>query len=251
MSESTSPAPTTPAARLMAEAVGTFLLVFGGVGTALFAAHLADAGDAFAPGIVYLATAAAFGLSAAVGAAAFAGVSGALFNPAVTLGLAVAGRFPWAEVWKYALVQVIGGAVATTLLVLIGLFGPAGWLEAAQNGGFASNGWGERSPGGFDLPAAIIAEVVLTAVLVLVVLGATHPERGTALAPGAIGLALALIHLVGIVVDGASVNPARSIATAVYGGGAALAQLWPFLVFPLVGAVLAGFACRLIFLDRR
>ncbi|WOF24197.1 aquaporin [Microbacterium betulae] len=243
------PVQTAPslASRLTAEAIGTFLLVFGGVGTALFASHLADEAGAFAPGVVYLAAATAFGLTVVVGASAFAGVSGAHFNPAVTIGLAAAGRFAWADTWKYIVVQVVGGVIASTFLVLIGLFGPAGWLEAAQNGGFASNGWDSLSPGGFGLPAAIIVEVVLTAVFVIVILGVTHPERGTTLAPLAIGLTLTLIHLISIAVDNTSVNPARSIATALYGGGTALAQLWVFIVFPIVGALLAGFSYRALF----
>ncbi|GAA4769191.1 aquaporin [Microbacterium gilvum] len=250
MTERPVASPPSTASRLTAEAIGTFLLVFGGVGTALFASHFANEAAVFAPGVGYLATASAFGLTVVVGAAAFAGVSGAHFNPAVTLGLAAAGRFAWADTWKYIVVQVIGGAVATTFLVLIGLFGPAGWLEEAQNAGFGSNGWGPLSPGGFQLPAVIITEVLLTAVFLFVILGSTHPERGTTLAPVAIGLTLALIHLVSIPVDGTSVNPARSIASALYGGGTALAQLWVFLVFPVVGALIAGYAYRAVFADR-
>jgi len=239
----TPPADPTPTSKLVAEAFGTLLLVFGGVGTAVFASnHFADT-----PAAVYTAVALAFGLTVVVGAYAFGPISGGHFNPAVTLGLAAAGRFPWRETGGYIVAQVIGGAIATTLLVLIGLFGPADWLITAQDAGFASNGWDNLSPAGFGLPAAIIAEVVLTGLFLLIILGVTHPTRGTPLAGLAIGLSLALIHFISIPVDNTSVNPARSIASAIYGGGEALAQLWVFLVFPIVGALLAGFAYKALF----
>ncbi|GAA1956315.1 aquaporin [Microbacterium aquimaris] len=241
------PGGPTLGAKLAAEGFGTFLLVFGLIGTALFASHFADAERAFAPGIVYVAASFAVGLAVIMGAYAFGPISGGHFNPAVTLGLAAAGRFPWRGTLAYIGAQIVGGLVATTLLVLIGLFGPPGWLPAAQDGGFASNGWGALSPGGFGMPAAIIIEVILTGLFLLVILGVTHPSRGTRFAGLAIGLSLTLIHLVSIPVDNTSVNPARSLATAVYGGGEALAQLWVFLVFPLVGALLAGFAYRALF----
>ncbi|MBF0815186.1 aquaporin Z [Microbacterium paludicola] len=236
------PAPSA-SAKLVAEAFGTLLLVLGGVGTAVFASnHFADT-----PAAVYTAVALAFGLTVVVGAYAFGPISGGHFNPAVTLGLAAAGRFPWRETGGYIVAQVIGGAIATTLLVLIGLFGPANWLTTAQDAGFASNGWDALSPAGFGLVAAIIAEVILTGLFLLIILGVTHPTRGTPLAGLAIGLSLALIHFISIPVDNTSVNPARSIATAIYGGGDALAQLWVFIVFPIVGALLAGFAYKALF----
>lgn len=226
------------APRLVAEGVGTFFLVFLGIGTALFASHLADPAGAYAPGIVHLAVAAAFGLAYLASAAAFGRVSGAHLNPAVTLAVAAAGRLRWSDAGRYALVQTIGGLVATTLLVLVGLFGPVGWLETAQNGGFASAGWGARSAAGFDLPAAVIVELVLAALLALVFLGdgARHAS--------AVGAALTAIHLVAAPVDGGLVNPATAIATAVYGGADALAQVWVFAVLPLVGALAAGLARR-------
>jgi aquaporin Z len=231
-------------ARLAAEAFGTFLLVLALIGTALFGSNLIVP---FAPGVVYLAASFAVGIAVVIGAYAFGPISGGHFNPAVTLGLAAAGRFPWRDTWPYIAAQVVGGAVATTVLVLVGLFGPVGWLAAAQDGGFASNGWGTRSPGGFELPAAIIVEVVLTGLFLFVILGVTHPTRGTPLAGLAIGVALTVIHFVSIPIDNTSVNPARSLATAIYGGTDALAQLWVFLVFPIVGAIVAGLVYRALF----
>jgi len=238
------PAPTTTA-KLAAEAFGTLVLVLGGVGTAVFASNLFTEGGP--TGTVYAAVALAFGLTVVVGAYAFGPISGGHFNPAVTLGLAAAGRFPWRDVVGYIIAQIVGGIVATTLIVLVGLFGPDGWLTTAQEGGFASNGWGELSPGGFGMMSAIIIEVVLTGIFLLVILGVTHPTRGTPFAGLAIGLTLALIHYISIPVDNTSVNPARSIAAAIYGGGEALLQVWVFIVFPIVGAMLAGFAYKALF----
>ncbi len=225
--------PTT-VQKLLAEFLGTFLLVFGAVGTAVYA------GDK----VGWLGVALAFGLTVFVGASAWGGISGGHFNPAVTLGLAAAGRFAWRDTGWYVLAQLVGGAVASTLLFVIGLAGPAGWLDQARAGGFASNGFGDHSPAGFGLGAAIIAEVVLTGFFVLVIAGVTNAKRGTVLAPLAIGLALTLIHLVSIPIDNTSVNPARSIAAAIYGGGDALAQLWVFIVFPIVGGLLGGWLYR-------
>ncbi|MGW8484233.1 aquaporin Z [Microbacterium sp. NPDC055903] len=244
MSDTTSAAPTM-GAKLAAEGFGTLLLVFGGVGTALFASnHFTDPG---ANSAVYVAVALAFGLTVVAGAYAFGPISGGHFNPAVTLGAAAAGRIGWGDVLPYIIAQVIGGAVGSTLLFLIGQFGPDGWLTGAQDAGFASNGFGELSPGGFGIGAAIIIEVILTAVFLLVILGTTHSKRGTPFAGLAIGLTLTLIHLISIPVDNTSVNPARSIAAAIYGGAEPLAQLWVFLVFPIVGALIAGFAYKLLF----
>lgn len=241
LAEAAPPTPST-GAKLTAEALGTFLLVLGGVGTALFASnHFTDPGSGSA---VYVAVAFAFGLTVVVGVYAFGPISGGHFNPAVSLGLAAAGRLPWREVPAYIIAQIVGGLIASTILVLIGLFGPDGWLTGAQDAGFASNGWGDHSPGGFGMWAAIIIEVVLTAVFLFVILGTTHKLRPTPFAGLAIGLTLTLIHLISIPVDNTSVNPARSIAAAVYGGTGALSQLWVFIVFPIVGALIAGFAYR-------
>lgn len=235
-----SDAATTPstATKLIAEALGTFLLVFGAIGTALVAGEV----------VGVLGISLAFGLTILAGIYAWGPISGGHFNPAVTVGLAAAGRFAWKDAPGYIIAQIIGGALGTTLIVLIGLFGPEGWLTAAQDGGFASNGFGGASPGGFGLGAAIIAEILFTAIFVLIILGVTHPQRGTAGFAGiAIGLTLTLIHLASIPIDNTSVNPARSIATALYGGGEALLQLWVFLVFPIVGALVAGLLHRALF----
>lgn len=249
--EHTPPAEASTGSKLAAEGFGTFLLVFGLIGTALFASHLANEAGAFAPGIVYVVASFAVGLTVVMGAYAFGPISGGHFNPAVTLGLAAAGRFPWKDTVAYIIAQVVGGAIATTALVLIGQFGPSGWLQAAQDGGFASNGWGPLSPGGFGMPAAMIIEVILTALFLFVILGTTHPTRGTKFAGLVIGLSLTLIHFVSIPVDNTSVNPARSLATAIYGGTEALSMLWVFIVFPIIGAVLAGFAYRALFDNAR
>ncbi|MBD3942047.1 aquaporin Z [Microbacterium sp. NEAU-LLC] len=237
--------------RLVAEALGTFLLVFGGVGTALFAATFPAGSEGNPLGVGFVGVALAFGLTVVVGAYAWGPISGGHFNPAITLGLAAAGRFAWKDTIGYIIAQIVGGALATTVIVLIGLFGVDNWLANAQDGGFASNGYGDGdfgSPGGFGLGAAIVAEIVLTAFFVLVILGVTHATRGTAaLAPLAIGLTLTLIHLVLIPIDNASVNPARSIAAAIYGGPAPLSQLWVFIVFPIVGGLIAGLLHRALF----
>lgn len=234
--------PPTTATKLTAEALGTFLLVAGSIGTALFAGQV----------VGWLGVALAFGLTLMAAIYAWGPISGGHFNPAVTVGLAAAGRFAWKDAPGYIIAQVVGGAVATTLLVLIGLFGPAGWLQTAQDGGFASNGFGDLSPAGFGLGAAVIAEVLFTAIFVLVILGVTHTKRGNGIVAGlSIGLTLTFIHLVSIPIDNTSVNPARSIATAIYGGVDALAQLWVFLVFPIIGGLIAGLAHRALFEPKR
>lgn len=251
------PGGPTTVQRLVAEALGTFLLVFGAVGTALFASNFgsSDAGTALpggtSLGVGFVGVALAFGLTIMAGIYTWGPISGGHFNPAVTLGLASAGRFPWRDVPGYVVAQIVGGAVGSTLLVLIGQFGTDGWLQKAQAGGFASNGFGDHSPGGFGLGAAIIAEILFTMIFVFVILGVTHSKRGhPAMAGLVIGLTLTLIHLASIPIDNTSVNPARSIAAAIYGGGDALAQLWVFLVFPIVGGMLAGFISNALF-DRR
>ena len=236
------------ATKLVAEAVGTFLLVFGGVGTALFAASFPAGSEGNPLGVGFVGVALAFGLTVLVGAYAWGPVSGGHFNPAVTLGLAASGRFAWKDSVGYIIAQLIGGALATTVIVLIGVFGPEGWLATAQDGGFASNGFGELSPGGFGFWAVVVAEILLTAVFVLIILGVTHPSRGTAaLAPLAIGLTLTLIHLISIPIDNTSVNPARSIAAAIYGGVGPLSQVWVFIVFPIIGGILGGILHRALF----
>ncbi|MDQ1127914.1 aquaporin Z [Microbacterium sp. SORGH_AS_0888] len=248
-----APAPSGPGtgAKLAAELLGTFLLVFGGVGSALLAANFGVSDNGTSLGIGFVGVSLAFGLTVVAGAYAWGPISGGHFNPAITLGLAAAGRFAWKDAAGYIVAQVVGGVVATTVLFVIGLAGPDGWLAKAQSGGFASNGFGEQSPGGFGLGAAIIVEVVLTAVFLFVILGVTHTTRGTpAMAGLVIGLTLTLIHLISIPVDNTSVNPARSIAAAIYGGVPALSQLWVFIVFPIVGGLIAGLVHRALF-DRK
>ncbi|WP_439591513.1 aquaporin [Microbacterium sp.] len=235
-------------APLVAEALGTFVLVLAVISTALFAAGFGEGTESANKGVGFIGVSFAVGLALAAGIYAFGPVSGGHFNPAVTVGLAAAGRFPWRGVLGYVAAQIVGGAVATTLIVLIGLFGPAGWLSTVQDAGFASNGFGSNSPGGFGIGAAMIVEALFTAVFVVVILGATHGKTGRpAFAGLIIGLTLAAIHLATIPIDNTSVNPARSIATAIYGGFDALAQLWVFLVFPIVGALIAGYAYRAMF----
>jgi len=239
--ERTADAPVPAAVRLLAEVFGTALLVGGGVGAALFASAFPTEQNTL--GIGFLGVALAFGLSVLVGIAAVGHLSGGHFNPAVTLGLAVAGRTPWRDVPGYVLAQLVGGLLGATALVAIAADGPEGFLASAQQSGFASNGFGEHSPGGFGLGAVLLTETLLTAVFVTVILSVT--ARAAALAPVVIGLALTLIHLVSIPISNTSVNPARSLAAAVYGGPDALAQLWVFVAAPLLGAAIAGGAHRL------
>ncbi|MFD3444364.1 aquaporin Z [Microbacteriaceae bacterium 4G12] len=239
------------AAKLTAEFAGTFLLVLGGVGSALFAANFGVSSNGTSLGIGFVGVALAFGLAVVASAYTFGPISGGHFNPAVTLGLVVAGRFPWRDSTGYLIAQVFGGVVATSIIALVGSSAD-GWFDAARSGGFASNGWGELSPGGFGILGVIVVEFLFTALLVMVVLGVTHSTTGDSQFAGlVIGLTLTLIHLVTIPVDNTSVNPARSIATALYGGGEPLAHLWVFIVFPILGAVLAGFASRTLFDDTK
>jgi aquaporin Z len=243
-----TPRPTVPStvgARWVAEAFGTFVLVFGGVGTAVFNAGFNDGKGNLNVG--FLGVAFAFGLSVLVAAYAVGPISGGHFNPAITLGLAAAGRFAWREVAGYVIAQIVGGIVASSLLVLIAAGGKAGFLAGARKSGFGADGFGEHSPGGFGIGSAIGIEIILTAVFVYVILGVTSARAATGFAPLAIGLTLTVIHLISIPVDNTSVNPARSIASAIYGGTGALSQLWVFLVFPIVGAFIAGLTYKFLF----
>jgi len=245
--ETTSTVLPTLKIKATAEFLGTFLLVFGGVGTALFAADFGVSADGTSLGVGFLGVALAFGLTVLVGVYAWGPISGGHFNPAVTIGAASAGRMAWNEVPAYLIAQFAGGLVASSALFLIGSFGPQGWLTGARQGGFASNGYGEHSPGGFELGAAATIEILLTAVFVLVILGATHAVKGSNLAGVAIGLSLTLIHLISIPVTNTSVNPARSIAAAVFSQSGSLGQVWAFIVFPILGAVLAAIIYRGVF----
>lgn len=224
---------TTLTARLGAEALGTFWLVLGGCGTAVLAGS-----DVGTLGIAF-----AFGLAMLTGVYAFGRVSGAHFNPAVSVGLATAGRFPWREVPTYALAQVVGATVAGAVLLVIAS-GRSGFDATAS--GFATNGYAERSPGGYSLLAVLVTEVVLTAFFLFVFLGATGRRAVAGFSGLAIGLALTVIHLVSIPVSNTSVNPARSLGVAWFAGGDALSQVWLFIVAPVIGAALAGVGHALI-----
>ncbi|MEM7222696.1 MAG: aquaporin Z [Pseudomonadota bacterium] len=219
--------------RLGAEFLGTFWLVFGGCGSAVLAAGFPELGIGFV-GVSF-----AFGLTVLTMAYAVGHISGGHFNPAVTLGLWAGGRFSATDILPYWVVQVVAAIVAAGVLYLIAS-GKAGF----ELGGFASNGYGEHSPGGYTLFAALIAEIVLTFFFLIVILGATDGRAPAGFAPIAIGLGLTLIHLISIPVTNTSVNPARSTGPALFVGGWALAQLWMFWVAPLIGALLAGFAYR-------
>jgi aquaporin Z len=223
-------------AKLGAEALGTFVLVFGGCGSAVLAATFISE-SRIQLGIGFVGVALAFGLSVLVSAVAFGPVSGGHFNPAVTVGLAVAKRFEWRLVLPYVVAQVVAATVAGAVLFAVASGSPA---FDASTSGFASNGYGERSPGGYGLLSALLVEVVLTAVFLYVILGATDERGHKGNAPIAIGLALTLIHLVSIPVTNTSVNPARSLGVAWFAGGGALSQVWLFILAPLVGAAIAG-----------
>ncbi|MFG6502459.1 aquaporin [Microbacterium sp. P05] len=241
---STAPSSTTMAARLGAEALGTFSLVFGVIGAALFAAGFQDGTGGL--NIGFLGVALALGLTVVGGAYAWGPISGGHFNPAVTIGIAVAGRFSWRLVAPYIVAQIVGGLAASSLLAAIAAGGPAGFFDTARHGGFASTGWGALSPGGFSLGSAFLVEVITTAVFVGVILSVTGPRGIAATAPLAIGLTLTLMALIAIPISNGSFNPARSIATAVWGGGEALGQLWMSLLAPTLGGVVAGGIALLI-----
>ncbi len=215
--------------RLGAEFLGTFVLVFAGCGTAVL-----DAGN---EGVDLLGVAVAFGVAVLVMAYAVGAVSGGHFNPAVTIGLAVARRFPWSDVLAYVITQVVAAIVAASVL-----FGVASGQDgfSAHKSGFAANGYGSHSPAGYNLGAGLLVEIVLTAVFLYVIIGVTDARAPAGFAPLAIGLSLTIIHLVSIPVTNTSVNPARSTGPALYAGGWAMGQLWLFWLAPLVGAAIAG-----------
>lgn len=215
--------------KLGAEFIGTFWLVLGGCGSAVLAAAFPDVG------IGLLGVSLAFGLTVLTMAFAIGHISGCHLNPAVSVGLMVGGRFSGGELLPYVVAQVLGALVAGAVLFYI-----ASGTADFQAGGFASNGYGDLSPGGYSLGAALVTEVVMTFMFLIIILGATDKLAPAGLAPIAIGLGLTLIHLVSIPVTNTSVNPARSTGVAVFAETAALSQLWLFWVAPIVGAVLAG-----------
>ena len=215
--------------KLGAEFIGTFWLVLGGCGSAVLAAAFPELG------IGFLGVALAFGLTVLTMAFAIGHISGCHLNPAVSVGLLVGGRFPAGELVPYVIAQVLGGLAGGAILFVIAS-GQAGFETA----GFASNGYGEHSPGGYSLTSALVTEVVMTFMFLIIILGATDKRAPAGLAPIAIGLGLTLIHLISIPVTNTSVNPARSTGVALFEGGWAISQLWLFWVAPIVGAALAG-----------
>jgi aquaporin Z len=224
--------------RLSAEAFGTFWLVFGGCGSAVLAAGIPELG------IGYAGVALAFGLTVLTMAYAVGHISGGHFNPAVSLGLAIAGRFEYKDLVPYWGAQLVGGILGAAVLFAVAS-GTAGFTA----GGFASNGYDAMSPHGYGLVSVLIAEVVLTAFFLLIILGSTHGNAPVGFAPIAIGFGLTLIHLISIPVSNTSVNPARSIAAAIFAQNGALGQVWLFIVAPLIGAAIGAILWKAL-LDR-
>jgi len=221
-------------AKLTAEFLGTFWLVLGGCGSAVLAAAFPQVG------IGLLGVSFAFGLTVLTGAYALGPISGGHFNPAVSVGLCAGGRFPAAQLPSYIIAQVLGGIVGAGVLYLIA----SGKADFSLAGGFASNGYGEHSPGGYTLLASLVTEVVMTFMFLIVILGATHARAPVGFAGMTIGLALTLIHLISIPVTNTSVNPARSTGPALFVGGWALQQLWLFWLAPIAGAAAGGVVYR-------
>ena len=219
--------------KLLAEFIGTFWLVLGGCGSAVLAAAFPGLG------IGFVGVAIAFGLTNLTMVYAIGHISGSHINPAVSVGLWAGGRFDSRELIPYIVAQVLGGLVAAAVLYLI-----ASGKPGFEMGSFAANGYGEHSPGGYNMQSALICEIVMTFMFVLIVLGATHPKAPKGFAGIAIGLGLTLVHLVSIPVTNTSVNPARSTSQAIFAGGWALNELWMFWVAPIVGAILAGLVYR-------
>ncbi len=223
--------------RAFAEFFGTFWLVFGGCGAAVLAAGFPSMGIGFAG------VALAFGLTVLTMAFAIGHISGCHLNPAISLGLVAGKRFPASELAPYMVAQVLGAVAASGVLFVIA----SGYASFDVRQGFAANGYGVHSPGGYSLLAGAVAEIVLTMFFLLVIMGSTDSRAPKGFAPIAIGLCLTLIHLIGIPVTNVSVNPARSTGPALFVGGWALAQLWLFWVAPLVGGVLGGWTYRTLF----
>lgn len=222
--------------KYLAEFIGTFWLVFGGCGSAIFAAAFPELG------IGFLGVALAFGLTVLTGAFALGHISGGHFNSAVSVGLWVGGRFDTKDLIPYVVSQVVGAVLAAWVLYLI-VQGQAGF---AGTGGFATNGYAELSPGKYSLISALMIEIVLTAMFLIVIMGATDKRAPAGFAPIAIGLALTLIHLISIPVTNTSVNPARSTGVAIFAETAALSQLWLFWVAPIVGAIIGAIIYKIL-----
>ena len=223
--------------KLFAEFFGTFWLVFGGCGSAIFAAVFPELG------IGFVGVALAFGLTVLTMAYAVGHVSGAHFNPAVSLGLWAGGKFPAKELLGYILVQVIGAIAAAGVLFVI----VSGKSDFVDIGAFAANGYGELSPGGYSMMAVLVTEFILTMFFLLIILGSTYPKAPNGFAGITIGLALTLIHLISIPISNTSVNPARSTSQALFAGGDYAGQLWLFWLAPVAGALVAGFIHKALF----
>lgn len=239
---------------MAAEFIGTFWLVLGGCGSAVLAAKFG--GDTNTLGIGFVGVALAFGLTVLTGAYAFGHISGGHFNPAVSLGLWAGGRFPARELPGYVISQVLGGIAAGALLYFIAtgngtVIGQAAVGDPATAGAFASNGFGSLSPGGYSMAAALVCEIVMTAMFLIIIMGATHKRAPAGFAPIAIGLGLTLIHLISIPVTNTSVNPARSTGVAFFAGSGAVEQLWLFWVAPFIGAVIGGGIYKWLGADER
>lgn len=222
--------------KFIAEFIGTFWLVLGGCGSAVLAAAFPGLGIGFAG------VAIAFGLTVLTMVYALGRISGAHFNPAVSVGLWISGRFSGKDLLPYIIAQVLGGIAGAAILFII-----ASGKPGFDLGGFAANGYGEHSPGGYSMLSALVTEIVMTFIFLIVIIGATHPKAPSGFAGLAIGLALTLIHLISIPVTNTSVNPARSTSQALFVGDWALSQLWLFWVAPIAGAILAGWVYRNVF----
>ena len=222
--------------KLVAEAIGTFWLTFGGCGSAVIAAAFPHVG------IGLVGVSLAFGLTLLTMAYAIGHISGCHINPAVTIGLAAGGRFPANEIGPYIIAQVVGAIIGAALLYIIARGAP----DFTVSSGFAANGYGEHSPGHYDLLSCFVIEVIMTMMFLFIIMGSTHGRAPVGFAPIAIGLGLTLIHLVSIPVTNTSVNPARSIGPALFAGGAAISQLWLFIVAPIIGGALGGIIYRWI-----
>ena len=237
-----------------AEFIGTFWLVLGGCGSAVLAAKFGGDGNPLGIGLVGVAL--AFGLTVLTGAYAFGHISGGHFNPAVSVGLWAGGRFPARELPGYIVAQVLGAILAGGLLYFIAtgngtVITPSVGGDAATAGTFASNGFDALSPGGYSMAAALACEIVMTAMFLIIIMGATHKRAPAGFAPIAIGLGLTLIHLISIPVTNTSVNPARSTGVALFAGSGAISQLWLFWLAPFIGAALGGVIYKWLGADER
>lgn len=221
--------------KLAAEFIGTFWLVLGGCGSAVLAAAYPELG------IGFVGVAIAFGLTVVTMAYSIGHISGCHLNPAVSIGLWIGGRFDKKELFPYIAAQILGGIAGAGILYII-----ATGKSDFEIGGFAANGYGEHSPGGYSMIAALVTEIVMTFMFLIIIMGATHSKAAKGFAGLAIGLGLTLIHLISIPVTNTSVNPARSISQALYVQGWAIEQLWLFILAPIVGAILAGFVYKMI-----